>query len=40
MLALNETINQLAMANSEHWLGNMLKRENGHVLRRKSLKVK
>ena len=33
MLGLNETINQLAMANSVHWHGHVLKREDGHVLR-------
>ena len=34
MLDLNETINQLAMANSVHWYGDALRREDGHVLRR------
>ena len=34
MLGLNETIDQLAMANSVHWLGHVLRREGGHVLRR------
>ena len=33
MLRLNETIDQLAMANSVHWYGIVLRRENGHVLR-------
>ena len=32
MLDLNETIDQLAMANSVHWCGHVLRRENGHVL--------
>ena len=32
---LNETINQLAIANSVRWYGHMLMRENGHVMRRK-----
>ena len=34
MLGLNETINQLAMANSVRWCGHVLRREDGHVLRR------
>ena len=34
MLYLCETINQLAMANSVRWYGHVLKREDGHVLRR------
>ena len=34
MLTLNETIDQLAMANSVHWYGHVLRREDGHVLRR------
>ena len=34
MLNLNETINQLAMANSVHWYGHVLRREDGYVLRR------
>ena len=34
MLGLNETIDQLAMANSVHWYGHELRREDGHVLRR------
>ena len=34
MLDLNETIDQLAMVNSVHWYGQVLRRENGHVLRR------
>ena len=34
MLCLNETIDQLAMANSVHWYGHVLRREDGHVLRR------
>ena len=34
MLGLNETIDQLAMANSVHWHGHVLRREDGHVLRR------
>ena len=33
MVGLNETIDQLAMANSVHWYGNVLRREDGHVLR-------
>ena len=32
MLALNETIDQLTMANSVHWYGHTLRREDGHVL--------
>ena len=34
MLALNETIDQFAIANSAHWYGHVLRREDGHVLRR------
>ena len=34
MLGLNETIDQLAMANSVRWNGHVLRREDGHVLRR------
>ena len=34
MLCFNETIDQLAMANSDRWYGHVLRRENGHVLRK------
>ena len=34
MLGFNETINQLAMANNVQWYGHVLRREDGHVLRR------
>ena len=34
MLGVKETIDQLAMANSAHWYGHVLRREDGHVLRR------
>ena len=34
MLGLNETIYQLAMANSVRWNGNVLRREDGHDLKR------
>ena len=34
MLGLNETINQLAMAKSVRWHGHVLRREDGHVMRR------
>ena len=34
MLGLNETIDQLAMANSVRWNGHVLWIEDGHVLRR------
>ena len=34
MLGLNETIDHLAMANSVNWNGYVLRREDGHVLRR------
>ena len=33
-LGLNETMDQLAMANSVRWNGHVLRREDGHVLRR------
>ena len=36
MLNLVETMDQLAMANSVHWYGHVLRREDGHVLRRSS----
>ena len=34
MLGLKKSIDQLAMANSVHWYGHVLRREDGHVLRR------
>ena len=34
MLGLKETMGQLAMANSVHWYGHVLRREDCHVLRR------
>ena len=34
MLGLEETIDQLAMANSVRWYGHVLRRMNGHILRR------
>ena len=34
MLGLNETIDQLAMANCVRWHGHVLRREDGHVSRR------
>ena len=34
MLSLNETIDQLAIANSVPWDGYVLRREDGYVLRR------
>ena len=34
MLGLNETIDQLAMANSVRWYGHLLRKEYDHVLRR------
>ena len=34
MLGLNETIDQLAMVGSVCWYGQILRREDGHVLRR------
>ena len=33
MVVLSETIDQLAMANSVRWYGNVLRREGCHVLR-------
>ena len=38
MLGLNEAIDQLAMASIVHWYGHVLRREDGHVLRR-ALKI-
>ena len=32
MLGLNETINQLAMANNVRWYGYVLRKEDGHVM--------
>ena len=32
MLSLNESIDQLVMANSVHWYGYVLRREDSHVL--------
>ena len=34
MLGLKETIDQLAMTNSVHWCSHVLRREDGHVLKR------
>ena len=34
MLGLKETLDQLAVANSVRWYGHVLRREDGHVLRR------
>ena len=34
MLGRNETISQLAMANSVRWYGHVLRREDGHAIRR------
>ena len=34
MLGLNETVDQLSMANSVRWYGHVLRIEYGHVLRR------
>ena len=34
LLSLNKTIDQLAMASSVCWYGHVLKRKDGHVLRR------
>ena len=34
MLGLNEIIDQFDVANSVHWYGHVLSRENVHVLRR------
>ena len=34
LLGLSETIYQLVMTNSICWYGHVLRRENGHVLRR------
>ena len=34
MLGLNEIIDQLSMARSVRWYGHVLRREDGHVLRR------
>ena len=34
MLGLNETIDRLAMADGVHWYGHVLRREDGHILKR------
>ena len=34
MLGLNKIVYQLDMANSVHWCGHVLTREDGHVMRR------
>ena len=34
MLGLNRTIDLLAMANNVHWYDHVLRREDGHILRR------
>ena len=36
MLSFNETIDQLAMAKSVCWDGHVLRREDGHLLRKAS----
>ena len=33
-VGLKETVDYLPMADSVHWLGHVLRREDGHVLRR------
>ena len=33
ILGLNETMDQLAMANRVHWYGHVLRREDGHFLK-------
>ena len=40
MLGLKETIDQLAMANSVHWHGRVLRRDDGHILRALDLMLK
>ena len=39
MLGLNETIDQISMANSVCWCGHVLCRDDGHVLRALDLEV-
>ena len=34
MLSMKETMDQLVMANSVRWYGHVLRREDGHILRR------
>ena len=34
VLGLNETLGQLVMANCVHWDGRVLRRDDGHVLRK------
>ena len=34
MLGFNDTVDQLTMADNVHWYGNVLRIEDGHVLRR------
>ena len=34
MLGMSQVIDLLGLVNSVHWCGNVLKREDGHVLRR------
>ena len=38
ILGLNEAICQLVVANSVHWYGHVLRREDGHILRRVKVK--
>ena len=33
LLSLNETVDQFDMVNSVHWYGDVLRREDGHVIR-------
>ena len=39
MFGLNKAIDLLAMAISVHWYGHVLRREDGHVLRRRQFDV-
>ena len=39
VLCLNNTMDQLAMANSVHWYNHVLRREDGHVLRREDSQI-
>ena len=39
MLGLNEAIDQLAMENRVHWYGDVLRREDGHIVRALDLEV-
>ena len=39
ILGLNESVDQLTMANNQHWYGHVLRKEDSHVLRTLDIEV-